>query len=878
MFFYLRDWFTSKKSDKNSEWGNRVITYIRMVMQPLVSLDEAERGMAYLLGKQSLEYVEELFQNPSEINLNNKNRRNQLSDRYGQPINNGQPVNQHGNHKEFMQKEMSSVNFRPIDILSKRKKVNMAEMKKMGAVIDVRALDPTSTENRKKDEALIKNKRQIEKDLSEIYTKIGQPPVKLDHTETRFGDKPSNGNTDAFEEMGLYNDDKSDVNHFMSYFHKLYEEMAAQDILDYCMSYNQVMEKMENWVNDIWAKNAICGACHISEVTGAPMYDYLAPETVWIYGGGRRKDYNDANAKAYQQKISVKELLDRFGSSFDFENDWNNLLMAINFAGNNVEFTAIHPSWQQFIGGKDLQSTAGGSYGLNDFYSFKITVGYIEWTSQNQETFGEVNKDEKGYYFQDNQPVDGERYQTKARFETPTYKAFYLAVSTVTQVMFNFGEMTYQQIEGYSDFNVNFSIVTYKQIGDALAIQAAPFLDVFHEAWYKWKYELRRAKPRGTDYNYDSLMTIAEDLFSDQEIKREGRLQKMLSLMDSSANGLWTFPIGPDGKPVMFTGAQLNPDKPNGLTPEISKWVEVMVTVIDQMDDVLTGKAPLRAGDPGNSRDSMNNQFKALEYSQNATYFVPDMLTYMFQELATKTMLYVLDIVQYKSHNTLAYNFLVNAVEEETLVKLMELGKKAMHRYGVFVESLNQTVQQAKLSARLDFALQNGKVTNSQALLVEGIKSPTKAFLWLAYFEEKTTKSAQQNALQQQQQQQQGQMQIEQMKMQTEKIKGDYSIQVAQIQADAGKQEHIIAAQKQITTTAMKHESDVAQIEAQAAADLKVQSQNIDRTGQQNPPPPPPPAPAGAAGGPPPPQQRAPSAIQQSITSANPGTTSLAQQ
>lgn len=871
MVFYLKDWFNTKKSEKTPEWANRVISFTRMVMLPLVDLETARKGMAYLEGYQSLDYVKELFQNPAQINLTNENRR-------GLVTHHGQPVNQHENHKEFMQKEMSSVYFKPIPLLTKRKNVNMAEMKKMGPVINVVASDPTSTEGRKKDEALIKNKKQIERDLSQIYTKIGQPPVKLDHAEARFGDKPSNGNTDSFEQMSLDSDDKSDVNHFMQYFHKLYQEMAAQDVLDYCMTYNQAMEKIENWVNDIWAKNAICGACHVSDVTGAVMYDYLAPETVWIYGGGRRKDYNDANAKAYQQKISVKELLDRFGNSMNLDDEWNNLLMAINYAGNNTEFTGIKTStWRGFCGGEDLVSTSGVRYGMNDFLALKVMVGYIEWSTQNQETFGEVTKDGKGNYFQNNQPADGSRYQTKARFETPTYKAFYLAVSTITQVMFNFGEMTYQQIEGYSDFNVNFSIVTYKQIGDPLSIMAAPFLDVFHEAWYKWKYELRRAKPRGTDYNYDSMITIAEDLFSDQELKREGRFQKMLSLMDSSANGLWTFPIGPDGKPVMFTGSQLNPDKPNGLTPEISKWIEVMVTAIDQMDEVLTGKAPLRAGDPGNSRDSMNNQFKALEYSQNATYYVPDMLTFMFQELSTKTMLFVQDIIQFNTHNTLAFSFLADAVGEETLKKIGGLGKKAMHRYGIFVESLNQSTQREKLSARLDFALQNGKISNAQALMVEAIKSPTKAFLWLAYFEEKTGKDAQNNAMQQQQQIQQGQMQIEQAKLQTEKIKGDYAVQVAQIQADSNKQAHIIGAQKQITTQAMKHTGNVLEIEAEAQADLKRESQNIDATGKQNVPPPAPSLVAPQNGGPSPEQQRQPSAIQQSIASAQPVATSIAQ-
>lgn len=863
--FYIKDWFDTKKSSKDANYADKVIRFIRMNMQPLIGLEEAEKGMNYLLGRQDLTFVKKLFQNPAKINLDNKNRNES---------NLGRNVNRSDDHDHFMQDEMNDVHFKPLPLLKKSLNINIAEMKKMGPVVTVHSEDPTSTARRKKDAALIKNKSQIENDLSKIYTKIGKPPVKLDEHESRFGKSAFNGNVDTFDAMGLDHKDPADIKQFMDNFHKLDEEIAAQDPIDYCMRYNEVDNKIVNWTTDIWAKNAIAAACHVSDVTGAIMYDYIAPETIWIYGGGRRQDYNDANAKAYQQKISIKELLDRFGNSFDFERDFDKLLMAITFAGNAIEFTGITPSWQGFLGGETYASKGGASYSLNNFLALKVTVGYIEWSSQNQETFGEVNKDKNGGFYENNEPADGERYQTEARFETPTYKAFYLAVSTIDQVLFNFGEMTYQQIEGYSDFNVNFSIITYKEIGDPLAIMAAPFLDIIHEAWFKWKYELRRAKPRGTDYNYDSLMAIAEDLMSDQELTREGKLGKMLSMMDSSANGLWTFPIGPDGKPVMFTGSQLNPDKPNGLTPEINKWWEIIVNTMDEMQEVLTGKAPLREGDPGGSRDSMNNQFKALEYSQNATYYVPDMLTYMFQQLASKTMLFVQDIVQYKKYNTLAYSFLEDAVGEDTLDKIKGIGKKSMFRFGIFVESLNQTAQRAKLSARLDFALQNGKITNSQALLVEDIKSPTKAFMWLAYFEYQTTKNAQKNAMQQQQQVQQGQMQLEQEKQKTEQIKGDYMIQGKQIDANAQIQGHIVTQQGGLSKQAMKHDSDVMQIEQQAKADLAKESQSVDASGKLNPPPP---APAVAQqGGPSPVAPRPQSAIQQNINSAQPVSTSLA--
>lgn len=867
--YYLKEWLEVKKSEKTADWANKIILFIRMNMRQLVGDEEADRGMRYLLGTQDMSFIKDLFQNAALMNLTNEPRH------AGSPF--GRGITPHENHDEFLNKEMSGVHFKPLQLLEKPFRINIAEMKKMGVILNVRSEDPTSTEKRKKDEKILKNKEAIEDHLSKLYTSIGQSPVKLDDYKDRFKESPQKGNLDAFDQMGLDSKDPADVKQFMSYFYKLGEEMAIQDIAEYCMSDNEISNKMDNWITDIWAKKAVCAACHVSELNGKPTYDYLAPETVWIYGGGRRKDYNDASAKAYQQKISIKELLDRFGNSFDINAEFDKLMQAISFTGTNFEFTGIRPSWQGLWSGQRYDHK-NGVLTWDDFMALKVTVGYVEWVTQDQMEFANTNKERTYTLGENNQPPNGERYQSKARYETPTYKSFYLAISLVEQILFDFGEMTYQQIEGYNDFNSNFSLITWKEIGDPLAIIAAPFIDIIHEAWFKYKYEIRRSKPPGMSYNYESILDMAENIFSDTQLSKAGKMQKMVSFLDSSANSFYTIPIGPDGRPLMNNPGEMHKPMPNGLSPEVKMYWEIIIGTYDEMTQVLTGNSPLRAGDPGGSRDSMNNQFKALEYSQNATYYVPDMLTFLFQQLATKTMLFVQDIVWFKDYNTLAYNYLLDAVGQSTLDSIKGIGKKAMNRFGIFVESLNQTAQRAKLSARIDFALQNGKISNAQALLVEDIKSPMKAFLWLAYFEEKTAKDAQKNAMQAQQQQMQGQMQIKQMEMQTEKIKGDYSIQVAQIQADGQKQSHIIAAQKQITTTAMKHASDVAQIEAQAQADLQKESQNIDATGKQNQPPMPQ-APLSPQGGPTPESLNRPeSGVQQNINSAQPITTSEAGQ
>ena len=804
--FPIREWFETEKSKKTGEWANQIIRFIRINWQPLVSQNEAELGMSYILGGQDMEFIRRLFQNTTLINLTNENKPASRTDM----VNGfGQVINPSTSSDATLLKEMAALNFKPLPIMEKLRNVLIAEMKKMGAIVNVRSEDPTSTARKIQDKGLIEHKAEIESLLSYVYTSIGQQPYQLKDHKLRFGEKPGNGNVDQFEAMGLDAADPADVSFFMENFHKLDEEIAAEAPINYFMTYNQMLIEIEKLVTDILAKKACAFTCYVSDVTGAIMYRYLAPETVYIYGAGNRKDFNDANAKGYEVKRSIKEVLDIIGNKFDMEQQFNNLLLAITNT-MNIEFTAIKPSYRGFLAGTEKLTNINGSttYNFAQFMSFKVTLGYIEFTSQNQETFGEVKQD--GGFYENNQSPDG-KYPTQARWETPTYKVYYLAISQVDQVMFDFGELNYQDILGASDFNVNGTIITYKEIGDPIAIQAIQIIDMVNEAWYKFRYELRRAKPRGRGWNYDSMVSTLMDLIPDTNTSSFNKLQKVMEMLDSSANEIYTYPKGANGQQMPIPGNQLNYDIPNGMSKESMVWWEIMMNGIKYLSDMI-GIAPLREGDPGNPRDSMNNQFKALEYSQSATYYIPDMLTNIFQQLAIKTNFYVQDIVTYKKYNTIAYKFLEDAIGTEVLNKIEKLDKTALHRFGIFVESLNQAPLRQKLEAVLLEAVKTKAITTAQYLLINDVKSVKKAFLTFAYFEQRNIKLAQkaeedkQKALAAQEQAKDDRL------MQLEKMKIDGQLQGIALQGKFDLQQHANTANAGITKKAMELEGDAKMI------------------------------------------------------------------
>lgn len=827
----IKQYFDVKKEDKTAEWFNEITRYIRISWNPLVSFDVAQLGMSYLLSYQPMDFIKELFKDTARINLTNETGN---AGRGGLVNNIGRPVSSQNRTDDLIKREMVGMGFKALPIWEKMKNVIIAEMKKMGPVVNVRSTDPTSVSKRIMDKGLIEHKNEIEGLLSYAYTAIGQQPYKLRDHKARFGEKPDNGNTEQFESMGLNPGDPADVDFFMREFHKLDMEISMQDAIEFVAAYNQWTLDIEKWVNDLLSKKAVAATVYVDDVTGAIMTKYLAPETVFIYGGGNRQDFNDAGAKGYERKVSIKELLSIIGNEFDMEREFNKLLQAITFT-EKVEFTGVAPDYRGFVGGaKGSELKANGRlYSYNDFLTFRVTLGRIEFSSQNQQTDEEVKSEAAGF-FEDNQPK--EKYPTKARFETPTYKAFYLAVSSVDQILFDFGELEYKDITGACDFNMNYTIVTYKDIGDPLAIQSIEIIDMINEAWYKFRYELRRAKPRGRGWNYDSMITSLMDMIPDTTISQFNKLQKVMEMLDSSSNEIYTFPQV-DGKTMPLPGNQLNYDIPNGMSKESMLWWTIMMDGIQYLKDMI-GIAPLREGDPGGNRDSMNNQFKALESSQESTYYIPDMLTYLFQQMSVKANFFTQDIIQYKKYNTLSYKFLEDSLGEDTISKLEGLGNIAPHRFGIFVESMNLSQLRQKLDAYMDKAVQNGTITIAQMLLIGDIKNVKKAVATLAYFEQRNKKMVDDSAAKTQQAQAKQAMEMKQMDLQIKQKEIDAIILKAQIEANAGQQEHLINQMGGIAKTKMKTDGDVAQIYHSAYADFLAQSQKLNATPSSVVPPP----------------------------------------
>lgn len=736
MSFTLREFTELDEHKKDAEWANTVVTYLRQHMQPVINQERAREGMEYLFAEYGMDSIRKMFRDPDK----------------------------------------AGVSFRQLGVMEKVRNVFIAEMMAMGVIINVQAVDPTADEDKQHDQGMLKRRRSMENLLGYVYGGIGEPAPKLADEEKRTGKKPYKGNVGDFDKMGLDDQDPEDISFFMEHFHRFDHEIALGDAIQFLMTYNEIDELISYWVNDILGKKAIAGKIYVSDDSGAVKMEYLAPETVYALQG-RKKDFKDAICIAYEQSVTIHEMIEIIGNDFDHDRDMQELLSAVNYA-YKTEYTGVH------IDGRTYFGEAVNMCSYSQFMQFKVGLGYIEWKSINAKSYKVTDNNSFGNFsmfpipYSQNVTEDS-RYRKENEYQQCTYKSYYLTYSPTAQHLYKFGKLNYQHFEGAEDQISNFSIVIYKEVGKTAVEIARPFIDFLEKNFKKFEYMVVRAKPPGRAYNYESLVQIAQKMFptSDQRVG----VNEVLSLFYESANEVYTLPEI-NGQPV-GGGTNVNYDINHGLSKSIIEFKNNIDWAFAQINSMI-GISPLRDAYSPQPREAMGLQEKALDYSEHATYYIPRMISFAINKFAVRGCMCIQDIVTFKDRNTVPYNFFTRALGFVTVDKLTSLGRIAMHRYGIFVESLDQAKEKAQNLLIYQKALDNKAITPAQFMLIKDEKSPKKAFLTFAFMENRNTKIAQKNAMQLQQQQQQGQMQLEQAKQQTEQMKTQGKIAVENVKGE----------------------------------------------------------------------------------------------
>jgi hypothetical protein len=688
-----------KKGEQGLEWANRTVTQLRTYWRPLIEPEVARKNMDIILSNFDMDKVKKMFKDPQKLGM------------------------------EFI----------PLSVMEKIRNILVGERVKADINVNLNAVDPTAESDRERDKSLLRNRSKGEALFSTLQRSIGLPDYSLASEKKLKGKSPFKGNAEMFDKLGLDENSDYQIAYFFEVWHRLLAEMRGQEVVNFTFNYNKVKSHVNKWVNDILGKKCIAAQAFVNEITGAMELKYVAPENVRLVHG-KNDDGSDAPCVGVEEVMTVGQMIKRIGSEFNMTRDLPYLLNAVN-SYNNKEYTGI---WD----GQTTLYGSGETYKLiryDQFLGFKVQVGYIEWKTYNCDVskmgvdyHGNLIEYRRSANWQPSEQDSQQGYAREAFYTEHTYKAFYLSTSSNTQRLYKYGPLTYQAVEGQEDEFSCYSILLKKEAGPTVAEVARPWIEIIQECFTKGRWMVRRAKPKGRSYSWDSLLQIANKMYGASGDNRTKVLQVM-SLFDEGVNEIHVIPtVG--GQPV---GGGQNPnfELPNGVDQGLLTFRDIISWAVENIKADL-GINDIREAYSPNPNDGYKLQMQTLESSRNATDYIERMIDDLLVQMATRTLHTTQDVIRFK--DSLAYSFLERAIGSTSIRDIADLDGVAFHRYGIFVNSFANYMDRQKVLSETEQAWQKGEITYEIKMLINSVDDYRKAAFILAFEKERAKKEEQQ--------------------------------------------------------------------------------------------------------------------------------------
>lgn len=770
--FVLKEYIERDPAKKDANWATKIIGDIREHWQTLVDPKTAKDNMDYLLSSQSMDHVKNMFKDKGEN---------------------------------------SNLRFARLAVVEKFRNILISERDKSGIYLGLQSIDPTVVDTeRKKDIDLLRWRKAREAIISTLNAKIGEPGYKIDNSKF-------SGNIESFDDIGLNEEDDEELNYFFATHWRLLQEIRGEIPLNYFVKYNKLASNIGLWCNDILAKKAIASRVFVNQISGAITIDYLAPETVKLLIG-RKKDFSDALAMGTEQNVSVQQLIRHLGSDFDATRDYQLLMTAVNNF-YNTEYTGLTDGSNYVLWdcSQGLEQDKRKNCTWNDFLQYKLSLGYIEWKSNDATAFKKglsVNGNPTLLDIKYSTEVESEHYEKETLENEVTYKAYFIPISGNTQRVFKFGKLWHQTVKGGEDEYSNFSICAYKEVGPPAIEVIKPYIDIIQQLWTKFEWMVRKAKPQGRTYNYEVLVQIATKMIKDGD--NASKVSALMSQFEEGINDIYTIPTVGGNK---ITGGGTNPffDKKNGLDATAKEFLEGIATATEKLADDL-GINSIREAYSPSPNDGYKLQMAALQQSRNATEYISSMLMRMLDHVGSQILLMCQDIIKYKTST--AYKFLVSAIGQDT-VNALEQCEFSHHRMGLFIDTFNRDFERQEMKDATKQAYYNKEIDFAQMMLINSISNYKKAAEILAYEKRRQEKILQkqeqvkhENIMQQIAAKEKADMKLESLKgnlaNKGKDITGQYLVKAAGVTADGG-----------IKKKEMEIENTDGKIEAKSEADIK---------------------------------------------------------
>lgn len=684
---FNRDHLEFNPNNKNKAWADRLISYYRQHWAPVIDPTRYNHNMNIVLAKNNMNDVVKMFRDPKKLGFR----------------------------------------FIPIAVIEKLRNILFGERHKAGVSVEVRSVDPSAEKDERRDRNILKTRKDFEALMTYVNRSIGLPSYDLSQEKAQ-GNNPFKGNMEAFDEMGLDPGNPQDVSYFFQTHYKLLYEMDSQEIINCLINAAEVATYIEDLNNDIMAVNTVCGRMLVNQVTGGFDYAYLQPDKTLTIPGSRNNS-KTAVCNGFEDDVTVGKFLQMAGDEFDANIHLTLLVNAVSYrTGRNI----VQISEDNAIVYQKGTDQRGEHLSWDDFSTLKVGVGYIEWKSYDAVAY-KIGKDFAGNTRSfkidlATELQEGSPYMKEVRHKEVTYKAHYLSISSNSQLLFGFGKLYHQAIDGMEDEYSNYSIFWKTRTGPSIAEVAEPWIEYVQELFYKQKWMVRKSKPKGRSYNYESLVKMAKHLIAEGNL--QSKVTQVIRMFEEGINEIFTLPEV-NGEKV---GGGVNPHQelPNGLDPTVIhfkgliEWCYQMIAGDLGFNDLRTAESL-----PPNSGFKL--QMNAMESSRNATEYINALLDDHFREMAKRMLLISHDVIRFKT--SVPYKYLCDMVGQSVVDRLDDFlrSRKAPHRFGIFVVSLSTYNERQEIKQQAFAANQKGEIPFEVLMLINETLDYRKAAYILSY-------------------------------------------------------------------------------------------------------------------------------------------------
>lgn len=659
---------------------------------------------------------------------------------------------------------LKNTKFRPLPILEKTKNIIIDQAREAGIKPYIEAVDPSAIEDRKQD---IFRFQHAQSHVSEVTKQRKNVGIE---TPYALREKDFNGNVRDFTKMGLNPLDESEVKFFFDTHYKLKYEIAGQTAVLSYLAANKAERDIPRYCIDIMAVKTFCKQDYINRLTGQIVTRYLPPDqTRWIPGNAR--DGSDAACRGWERQITVQELMSTLGDKFDFERDWRQLIIAINFGSggaqtfngfirggityNLVDFNTTGTLQEQNNGTPPDMNYLNYEDCFSSTYNYKVYFGLMEWeqyclhveklhTKMNQ-MFPTTN---------DYTPPERSSWVRKEWGYFKTKQTYYLATGAYSQRLYDYGDMYMMPTKGESDEFSAGSISIIREEGLSGVAIVENYIELANYAYYKMLWTIHRSKPDQWDYSYESIRDIAQKM--NQPLNTQGAkvpqsagtfgdaIEKLVELFDRKLIKMHTQP-NIDGMPVGGGGSG-HVKVPGALDALAIQLREIVLDWAEQQVADKFGLAGLANAEAPKQRDGLKLNELYLRQSRQATGYIPRMIDTGFRHTADTMLMYIQNILKFP--NTVAYKYLLTLVGQEVVEDLGVISDATPRRYAITATSYSNWPDKKDQLLEALAAFQKGLITFSEYQLLKLIDDPRVAAKQSAFFQEKgeRRKEAQQKA------------------------------------------------------------------------------------------------------------------------------------